>query len=198
MRPDTYDRFAGICAILAGLDGLMYSIAFVAKLNSWAALFLMLGGGLASAALVAVYARLRETEPSFALWAFLLGVVGAAGAAIHGGYDLANAINPPGATSEFPSGVDPRGLLTFGVAGLALVVVSTLIVRGRRFPVGLGYLGYVLAVLLLVIYLGRLIILDANNPALVGPAVLAGILINPAWYIWLGISLLSTRATPQG
>ena len=122
---------------------------------------------------------------------------GALGAAIHGGYDLANALNPPAdlpadvaaALAALPSQVDPRGLLTFCVAGIGLLVVSWLIVRGGTLPRGLGYLGYVLAILLILIYLGRLIILDPTNPLLLVPVLLAGFLANPAFYIWLGFAL---------
>jgi hypothetical protein len=50
--------------------------------------------------------------------------VAALGAAIHGGYDLANLINLPASAAalpDLPSQVDPRGLLTFGVMGLGLL-----------------------------------------------------------------------------
>ncbi len=86
--------------------------------------------------------------------------------------------------------MDPRGLLTFGVAGVALLLIAWLIARGGSFPKGLGYLAYLSAVLLLALYLGRLIILDPANPVILIPALLNGFLINPVLYIWLGVSLL--------
>ncbi|MBI4493775.1 MAG: hypothetical protein HY690_13365 [Chloroflexi bacterium] len=196
----SFERLAGLCAMLAGVAGFLYSVAFIIIARSapdlgglLSALFLMLGGLLSTAALVAVYQRLREIDAAFALWGLVLGLVGALGSAIHGGYDLANAINPPAAIpanlANLPSPIDPRGLLTFGVAGLALLVVSSLIVRGHQLPRSLGFLGYVLAVLFLVLYLGRLIVLDATNPMILGPALLAGFIVNPAWYLWLGVAL---------
>src|SRR6266508_6872706 len=96
--PDTaYERFAGVCAILTGVAGFLYAVAFILLRNPLlSALFLLLTGLLSTVALVAVYRRLRATDADFALWALLLGFTGALGAAIHGGYDLANAINPPG------------------------------------------------------------------------------------------------------
>lgn len=90
---------------------------------------------------------------------------------------------------DLPNAVDPRGLLTFGVAGLALFVIAWLIVRGGRLPVGLGYLGYLSAALLVATYLGRLILLDPNHPALLAPAALEGLIVNPLWYAWLGLAL---------
>jgi len=115
------------------------------------------------------------------------------GSAIHGSYDLANAINPPDANvlsaANFPSQIDPRGFLTFGVAGLSLILFAGLIGRSGQLPKGLGTLTYGLAALLIIVYLGRLIILVPTNLAIVIPAVLTGFIVNPIWYIWLGVSL---------
>jgi hypothetical protein len=187
----TYERFAGLCAVLAGAFGFLYSVAFVIlRSTSLSALFLLLAGLVGTAALIAVYARLRETDQSFALWALLLGVVGAMGSVLHGGYDLANALNPPAAANlDLPSQIDPRGMLTFGVAGLALWVMAWLILRGGQLPRGLGYLGYVTAALLIIIYLARLIVLDATSPLVLVPALLAGFVASPVWYVWLGLNL---------
>jgi hypothetical protein len=38
-----------------------------------------------------------------------------------------------------------------------------------------------------------LIVLDATSPAVVVPAVLSGVVVNPAWYIWLGLELWRGR-----
>jgi hypothetical protein len=195
-RSTSFERFAGICAILAGACGFLYAIAFIVLQSVLlSGLFLLLGGLLTSIALLAVYERLRETDASFALMALVLGLAGALGSAVHGGYDLANAINPPPSLPDLPNPVDPRGLLTFGVAGIALFVVAWLIERGGRFPRGLGYLAYVSAVLLLALYLGRLIILDPTNPVILVPALLNGFLANPIFYLWLGLALLRARST---
>jgi hypothetical protein len=160
-------------------------------------LCLLLNGLLITAPLIALYRRLEETDAAFALWALILGMGGAFGAAVHGGYDLANAINPPvGITPELsaalvtlPNQVDPRGLLTFGVSGLAILIFARLMGPSNGFPAGLKYLGYLLAVLLGWLYIGRLVILDPSHPLLVAPILLAGFLVNPAWYLWLGIAL---------
>lgn len=203
MQSTAFDRFAGLCAILAGIVIFLYSIAFIViarrapELGALlSALFLLLNGLLVAAPLTAVYARLRETDGLFALWALVLGIAGALGAAVHGGFDLANALNPPALPADLaaglatlPSQVDPRGLLTFGVAGVALVVVAWLIGRGASFPRGLGYLAYVLAILLVIIYVGRLTVLNPAHLVLLVPILLAGFVVNPAWYIWLGLVL---------
>lgn len=192
-QPSSFERFAGLSAILAGIVGLLYSISFVLLKNDLLiALFLMLGGLFSTAALVAVYNRLKETDATFALWALLLSIASAFGALLHGGYDLANAINPPtanAALASLPSSVDPRGLLTFGVASLGVFGIAWLMGRSRQFPRGLSYWGYLLAVLLVVLYLGRLIILDPKNPLIAVDALLSGFVVNPVWYLWLGMVL---------
>jgi hypothetical protein len=147
--------------------------------------------------LVAIYYRLRETNAPFALWALVLGIAGALGSAVHGGYDLANTVNQSGvASTKLPSPIDPRGLLTFGVAGVALFVFGLLIIRGGRLPRSLGYLAYLSALLLVVLYLGRLIIVDPSSPVILVPALLSGFVVNPAFYILLGLALLSGRNVP--
>jgi hypothetical protein len=204
VQSSSFERFAGLCAILAGIIGLLYSISFVIlKNDTLIALFLMSGGIFSTAVLIAVYNKLKETDATFALWALLLSMAGAFGAVIHGGYDLANAINPTAANvalANLPSAIDPRGLLTFGVAGLGVFVIAWLMGRGSQFPRGLSYWGYLLAVLLVVLYLGRLIILDPKNPIVLVDALLSGFIVNPVWYVWLGVVLwggASARKLPQ-
>lgn len=198
MQSASYERFAGVCAILAGISGFLYALAFIIIQQSapalgalLSALFLLLLGLVSSAAQVGVYGRLRDAAPLLALWALILAMVAAFGSAVHGGYDLANALNPPSTPIvDLPSQIDPRGLLTFGVAGLALLVISWIIIGSGRLPRGLGYLGYFSAVLLVVLYLGRLIILSPSSPIILGPAVLNGFIVSPIWYVWLGLALL--------
>ncbi len=210
MKSTTFDIFAGWCAILAGISGFLYAVAFIVIARSapelgglLSSLFLVLAGLFVTAALLAVWGRLRTIAPEFALWAYLLGFVGAIGSTIHGGYDLANALHPTAligaqAQTNLPSQVDPRGLLTFGVAGLGMLGVAWLMARGRRFPPGLAALGYVSAALMIVLYLSRLIILDAASPVVAVPAVLEGFLINPIWYVWLGLTLWRGASSGRG
>jgi hypothetical protein len=195
------DRFGGWCAVLAAVGGLLYAIAFVAISRSnpalgglLSALFLALNGLLAAGVMATLYERLRATHTTIALWALLLGGAGALGATIHGGYDLANAINPPASLNvDLPNAIDPRGLLTFGVSGLSLWVIAWLLRRDQHVPKGLVYLGFLLAALLVFIYLARLTVLSPASPILLIPVLLAGFVVNPAWYLWLGIVLLRDR-----
>ncbi|MSP14172.1 MAG: hypothetical protein EXR62_14600 [Chloroflexi bacterium] len=192
MKSMSFERFAGWCAILAGITIFLYAVAFVVLRNmTLYSLLLLLNGLLTTAIMTALYLRLRETDGAFALWAILLGFAGAVGAAVHGGYDLANAINPPATPiGDFPSQIDPRGLLTFGVAGIGMFLISWLMVQNAQFPRNLGMLGYLFAVLLVIIYLARLTILDPANPVLLIPVLLSGFIVNPLWNIWLGMVLM--------
>ena len=189
---DAYQRFAGICAVLAGVFTLVYSIAFIVLANvTLSSLALLATGLLGTIVVVALYERVRLTDASFALWALVLTLAGALGAALHGGFDLAGALHPYTlADANAPSAIDPRGLLTFGATGIGVFVFAWLILRGQDLPRGLGYLGYVVAVLQIILYLGRLVVLDATSPIIVVPALLAGFIATPIWYAWLGVSLL--------
>jgi hypothetical protein len=185
-------RAAGLAALAAALAGFLYSISFVlvSRLDGRAgsllgAIFLLLGGLLTLVALVGVYDRRREARPALALLVVVLGAAGALGAAVHGGFDLANSLHPPASLpNDVPNSVDPRGLLTFGVAGLALIALG-LLVGG-----GLGRLAYLAGALLVIVYLARLIVLTPSSPVVLLPAALAGFVVNPAFYLWLGLWLL--------
>ncbi len=207
MRDTSFERFGGLLATVAGVAGFFYAVAFIVLQNALlSALFLTIVGLASSAALVAVYGRLYNTSSGFARYALLLGLIGTLGAAIHGGYDLANAINPVTTTApgvaDLPSQIDPRGLLTFGITGIALFLYSWLITRSTQLPAALGYLGYLSALLSIILYLGRLIVLQPTNPFVLVPALLNGFIVTPIWYVWLGITLwqraMVTSPTYQG
>jgi len=194
MKNTSFDRTGGWMAILAAVAGFLYAISFVVLKDPLLySLFLTLLGFFAFVALVAVYDRLQKVDAAYALLALLFGLIGAAGTAIHGAYDLSNAINPPAnvpaGVMDLPSQVDPRGLLTFGFMGIGLLIFSWLLTRSVEFPKTLGYLGYLSAILFIVIYLARLIVLSPTNPILLVPVLLNGFIVSPLFYLWLGIAL---------
>ena len=189
--------------MITGVSGIAYSFAFVVLVVGGKApglgvrlssLSLLLGGLLSTAVLVALYHRVREQQEAMALWALLLGTVAAIGSTIHGGWDLANALNPPAAlpASDVPSEIDPRGLLTFALAGLSLFAFGKLIAQSATLPRGLALLTFASATLLVLVYLGRLIVLTPTSPLVLLPAAVLGFIVNPAWYIWLGLELRRT------
>jgi hypothetical protein len=192
-----FDRFAGLAALGVAAGGLAYSIAFTVALENDArfwlyaqALALLMGGVLGTAVFVGLHERLRAAGPAFALWALVLGLVGAFGSALHGGHDLANLANTPEIATSGPSYVDPRGLGTFALSGVAILVFSLLAARSALLPRRFAYLGLLAAALLVWVYIGRLVILDPKSAGVLPFAVVLGFLVNPAWYAWLGLSLL--------
>jgi hypothetical protein len=201
---ETFARVAGAGALLVAATNLGYSVSFLVVRpdnpdsgGAAASAFLLAGGLLALPALLGLYRLLRSAEPDLALLATLLAVAGALGAAIHGGYELANAINPPEATLDLPSQIDPRGLLTFGAGGLALLAFAPLLARTEAMPKALAPLAASLGILLVILYVLRLVVLDAESAAIVAPAALAGFVLSPLWYARLGLGLWRAP-TPAG
>ena len=195
MKQLAYRHTAYPSAWLAAIAGFAYSVCFVlsardiAPVGGGAAFFLLIGGILGASALIGLYERLVASAGGYALWSLLFGVAAALLATLHGGYDLANAIHPPSGSNDLPSAVDPRGLATFGLAGISLLGFAFLMLRDPSFPRPLGYLGLVSGVLLILVYLSRLIILSPSNPLVLGPAGIEGFIVNPLWYAWLGFVL---------
>src|SRR2546421_8839934 len=130
-----FERFAAVWALIVGIGGLLYAISFIILKSALLSdLFLMLGGLFSTAVLVALYARLRETDAAFALWGLLLSITGALGSAIHGGYDLANVVHPvslgkDGAAAGVPHAIYPPGVVAFLIGGIGLVGLGWLLGR---------------------------------------------------------------------
>lgn len=188
---------AGLDGILAGASAFLYAYSFLIlsrfdPVNGafFSGLFLLLAGAFAMKPFIALYHRLKDVDPGYAMYALWASLVGALGMVIHGGYDLANAINPPVTTiadfANFPSQIDPRGLLSFGALGMGLLVNVWLMKWSKKFPQGLVYVGFVSGIFLIVLYLGRLIVLNPASPLIAYSALLNGFLVGPLWYIWLG------------
>jgi hypothetical protein len=197
-----YERLAGAGAIAAGIGGIVYSVAFLGGVvEGWApqlgltvaSIALMAGGFLSVFVLVTLYRRLLESAPAVGLLGLMLVAVGATGAMVHGGYDLADQLYLPATTAlidpQLPSPIDPRGLLTFGVSGLGLLVLAWQSRRSATLPANLASLGMAVGALLVVVYLGRLIILTPTNLLVAVPAALTGLVLSPLFYIRLGLEL---------
>jgi hypothetical protein len=184
------EQLAGYAAIVAAIAGVGYAVAFVVvKSDVFSALFLLIGSALSLVPLVTVYGRFRNAQPTLARWALIMAAIGAAGAAIHGGYDLANALHPEDAVSGVANPVDPRGLLTFGASGVALLIGGYLVGLVTGLPTWSRWLVWATGAALIVTYLGRLIVLDAKSPFVLGPALVAGVL-SPIVYLGLGLWLV--------
>lgn len=191
MKEANYQKMSMVYALGAGISALAYAYFFVIASDPLLySISLALFGLFSLKTFIYLYGRLKNVHEGVARLALVLTVAGSLGALIHGGYDLANVLNPTSeAITNLPNQVDPRGLLTFGLAGLGLAKVSYLIGKDKSFPKGLDVLGYLSGALLVLIYLGRLIILDPTNPMLLYPVLLNGFILGPLWFLWLGWSL---------
>jgi hypothetical protein len=198
----SFEQFAGLCAVAAGVAAFIYALAFILLvlgdaspqlgLNlSW--VLLMITGVLTSAVVVAMYQRLQSRAPALALWLLLLGFAASMGMTIHGGVEVANFIHPAVSGGGGASQIDPRGLMTFGLWGLVLLVFAATAVRTGTFPKELGYLGIATGLFLIEIYVARLTVLDATSPVVRIPAALTGFVLSPAWLIWTGRTLMRGR-----
>jgi hypothetical protein len=187
MRKD----YASLLGILAGVSAFAYAYFFIiTKDVLFYSLSLTLLGLFALKFFIILYGRLKEVNQDMARVGVALAALGAFGMLVHGGYDLANAINPPGAVNaNLPSQIDPRGLLTFGLGGLGILKISYLMSKDKYFSKNLSFLGYVSGTLLVLIYLARLTVLDPTNPLLLYPVLLNGFIAGPLWYLWIGLSL---------
>jgi hypothetical protein len=193
----TFDRFAGVCAIIAGLSSVLYAVFFLlvkGSLNTYLPpIFLALGGFLALPPLVVVYQRVRRAEEGFALWALLLATVGYLGTATHAIFSLA-AVTPKSidiGSAKDLNQADPRGFLAFFVTGVAVLVFAWLIQLTGAFPVELAYVGYVLGVSVILLFLGNLVTATNTSSLLILiPGAVASLLAVPAWNLWLGLRLL--------
>lgn len=191
----SFDRYAGWLSILAGVAGVGYALAFVVLKNQeLSAVFLTLAPLLAVAGLVAVFERVRALDSGYATLALALGAFGSLAASSHGAYDLGIVLHPApvDAVKDLPFPVDPRGYGTFGLTGLAVVLLSWLASRSTELPSWVGPLGLVLGISLVLTWLARLIVLDAKSVLVLGPALVSG-LLSPIFFLLLGAWLLGWR-----
>jgi hypothetical protein len=124
----------------------------------------------------------------------LFSALGFLGAIMHAGYEIANIIHlGKSPTSNLASQVDPRGLLTFGLSGLGVLLFGWLMARSGRFPNGLGRFGQLAGALMIVVYLARLTLYTPTNPLVLVGAGVTGFIASPVFFIWLGRTLLRSH-----
>lgn len=191
-----FQRLAGWCALSAAALALFYSVTFAivvkhgSRWASWSSTTALALGGLVALPLIAaIYLRVRTVDEGFALVALLVGTASAFGSMLHGTNDLAVMFNPPKGTIDLPNATDARGFTTFALLALSIALSSWLLVRSGL-PSRFATLGYAAAALLVVVYIGRLTVLDPNKGWIAAAAGLSGLLAVPAWYGWLGRALL--------
>jgi hypothetical protein len=198
----SFQRFAGWSALAAAAAGVTFTAAFsvvVREGDQWAngsARLALAGGGLVTVPVViALYALLREREPEFAFLGVLLWTVGALATAAHGAFDaagLSKTVKPD--LSNVPNFVDPRGFATFGLSALALLVFGVIGLRTGGLDRTVARIAVLAAVLLVVLYVGRLTVLDPEANVIKATALISGLIVNPAFFLLFARSLLQTTA----
>jgi hypothetical protein len=188
----SFSRFGGLSAMIVGVFSILYAVfylviarqaAYVGTLGSW--LILGASGIFTSAAFVALYQRVRSADEGFSLWALLLGVLASFATLVHGIYE-AQLMTNTGTAQQLPSEVDPAGLATFAVTGLATFVFGWLIARSGVLPRRLGQLGMLNAVLLVVLFLATF---AGSQTLILLSGGLTSLIAGPIWWIWLGSQL---------
>jgi len=199
----SFERFGGLSAMLVGALSILYAVFFlvIARQNeslgttgSW--VILAVSGIFSSAAFVALYQRLRPAAEGFALWGLALGLFSSFATLMHGAYQALSLMTLASAGAEqraaielvrmTPSQLDPAGLGTFGVIGLASLVTGLIIIVGGRLPRMLGYLAVGNAVLLITLFFAS----AANAQTLVLlSGGLTSVIVGPIFWLWLGREL---------
>ena len=193
-----FERLAGYCALFVGLGALVYAILFITivegntETEPWFAI-LMLGAITTVPVLVGLYCRFAEFDQGLALTFLALGLFGALGGIIHGGYELALLITPPDVEAGAYPGPESvaKGVLRYLVAGLSLLLVAWLVWASGLLPRGIAYLAGIGGILLVFIYIGRLydFITPGDYVSLLPPLVY-GLVVHPLLYGWIGLTFL--------
>src|SRR5688572_12661485 len=156
-----FQRLAGVAAFFVGFGALVYAILFITIVEGntdtepWFAI-LMLGALATVPVVIALYCTLRPFDEAAALTALVLGLFGALGGILHGGYELALLVTPPDVGAYPGPEAISKGVLRYLVAGLALLVVAWLVWASGLLPRGIAYLAALGGALLVFIYIGRL------------------------------------------
>lgn len=167
-----------------------------------AAVCLLLSGLAAGPAVVALARRYAGNAPAALSWATILGVTAGLATAAHG---LANLLGVDELARDYaggdaatraaiavahssPSAVDPRGLATFGLAGVVALVLGLAV---RPDNDRLGLLGVVLGVDMVVLFLATAI---GIGPLVLLSGGLASVVLGPIW--WVSVARLLWRPRP--
>jgi hypothetical protein len=197
MNSTAFNRTAIAAAYVSGAVALAYSVTFgyyVRRGASWAQYtssgLLVAGGLVGLPVLVALYHRLRSSDEGFALVAVLIAAVAAFGSTLHGAHDVAVFAHPDqaGSTTAYPNFTDPRGFATFGLFGLGLVMLS-LLMRSVGFSARTSVVGVVTGLSTIVVYIGRVTVLDPQRWWVAIAAVASGVVGLPLWNVLVGRDL---------
>ncbi|HEU5003511.1 MAG TPA: hypothetical protein VFW71_12145 [Actinomycetota bacterium] len=164
-----------------------------------AAVCLLVSGIIVGLPAIALRARLLPSAASAVTWAAVIAVVSGVATATHGlsslvGTDrLAQLYQGAGAAThaaivigqKLPSAVDPGGLATFGLAGLAALIFGAALRPGRP---RLGTLGVVLGIDMVLLFIADSI---GSTALVLVTGGLASVVLGPIWWVSIGRLLLA-------
>jgi len=192
-----FDRTASWMAYLSAAVALAYSMSFgyyVREGDRWAQYtssgLLIAGGLIGLPVLVAIYQRVRHVDEGFAIVALVIASAAALGTVLHGAHDIAVFAHPEKVTAgtEYPNFTDPRGFSTFALFGLGMIVLAAM-TRGAGFAKPIPTIGAVSGVLAVIVYIGRVTVLDPKRWWVAIAAVGAGVVGVPLWNVLIGRAL---------
>ena len=191
MTDARFRRTASWCAFGIAALSVLYAVVFLGFVRTDAANttasalangLIGLSGILATFAVIAVGDRV---DGAAGRWLRVVGVGWALLSAAHG---VSAAISDAqGLATSAISATDPRGLATFGLAGLWSIVLGLAIRSGTSFPRTLGTIALVNGVDLVVLFLatatgaGTLILVTGG---------LASVILGPLQWAWIGRAMI--------
>jgi hypothetical protein len=186
-----FRRTASWCAFGIAALSLLYAVVYLGLVrpdptnttaSAFANGFIGLSGILATFAVVAVGDKVGGAAGR---WIRVVGVGWALLSAAHGVFSAVSDIQ--GLPTGDLSATDPRGLATFGLAGLWSIVLGLTIRSGTSFPRGLGLVALVNGVDLLVLFFatatgaGALVLVTGG---------LASVILGPLQWAWIGRAMI--------
>jgi hypothetical protein len=120
----------------------------------------------------------------------VIALAAALGSTLHGAHDIAVFAHPDQVTTgpDYPNFTDPRGFSTFALFGLGMIVLAAM-TRGARFPKPISLVGAISGALAVVVYIGRVTVLDPKRWWVATAAIGAGVIGLPLWNVLVGRAL---------
>ena len=189
MQIDTaFSRRAGIQAYLIAAFSIVYAVVFLGFVRNHpenvqaAALAWALIAGAGLAATVTTTSTAARVGGDARWWLTAIGVGYGLLSAAHGTF-AAVAVEQGIAASDL-SPTDPRGLATFGLAGLWALALGLEIAAGNAaLPRNLGWIAIVLGIDLIILFVAT--VAQAETPILVSGGF-ASVILVPAFWLWTG------------